>query len=56
MTPLIWLDFLVLDDDILDSDIVGVSREAITSEVPAKKEPDLTFDSVKHLRVEFGPH
>ena len=50
------LDILVLDEDILDSDIVGISRKAITGGVLANKELDLSFGRVRQLRLAFGPH
>lgn len=50
------LDFLVLDEDLIDSDIVGISRIAITTELLAKKQLDLSFGRVTQLRIEFRPY
>ena len=50
------LDFLVPDKDVLASDIVGISRKAITTELIARKPSDLSFGRVKQLRIAFLPH
>jgi hypothetical protein len=49
------LGILVLDEDMVDHDIVGISTKALTAGILAKKELDLTFGRVEHLRLEFRP-
>jgi len=49
------LDILVIDEDLTDHDIVGLSRKAITTGLLAKKQLDLSFGRVEQLRLEFRP-
>jgi hypothetical protein len=49
------LGILVLDEDVIDHDIVGVSTQALTPGILAKKELDLSFGRVEQLRLEFRP-
>jgi hypothetical protein len=49
------LDNLVFDEDLLDHDLVGLSRKALTAGILGKKELDLSFGRVKQLRLEFQP-
>jgi len=49
------LDILVYDEDLIDHDIVGISRKAITTGILEKKVLDMTFSRVEQLRLEFRP-
>jgi len=49
------LEILVLDEDLVDHDIIGVSRKAITTGLLAQKEVDLSFGRVEQLRLELRP-
>jgi hypothetical protein len=49
------LEILVYDEDLVDHDIVGLSRKALTSGLLATKELDLSFGRVKDLHLEFRP-
>ena len=49
------LGILVLDEDVIDHDVVGVSKKALTAGILAKKELDLSFGRVEQLRLEFRP-
>jgi hypothetical protein len=49
------LGILVLDEDLIDHDIVGVSTTALTPGILAKQELDLSFGRVEQLRLDFRP-
>jgi hypothetical protein len=45
----------VIDDDVADDDVVGEAKTAITAELLAKRQVDLSFGQVEELRLEFRP-